>query len=457
MLLKGFKFCSGPRLASSQSLLRPIKRQHSKTQSTKQTQSRSTFGHLFCNRTCQFMIYGTLISFFLKDTQTRTKILKKLKLTTAPSALYLPVVFIHCTVRNQQKSKNSSSPATNISEHDKNRMSQDSKEEDVTSFAKLFQSRENDEEVTRPQVTEYERKKVLSLAQDHNIHGQLLQSNGLYDEALNEFQRAMEILESSFGRDSVEVSIILVNIGVVHLSKRELEDAEEKFSEALSIRLRHMGEESVLVATVYAYLADVHRIRGDSEESLLCYEKAIKILEELKTKIENTMKMQTEIIEQKNEMDFADEKEKIRSLLTPEEERIQSEIEKKYEDIKRELAKIYNNAGLVYFSEKKYKEAENYFQKAITLYEQMTDYHDDIKYAYKNIVVLYKELHRQFLRTKLRISKYFFQRTPIEHNTSAIQQAETYCSKLLTIMGSSCSSQKSFFVSCGYCGGSDFC
>jgi tetratricopeptide (TPR) repeat protein len=80
-----------------------------------------------------------------------------------------------------------------------------------------------------------------------------------------------------------------------------LEDAEEKFSAALSIRVRHLGELSFPVATVYAYLAEVYRIRGESEETLQCYEKTISILEELKNQIENTMKIQSEAIEQKIE------------------------------------------------------------------------------------------------------------------------------------------------------------
>jgi site-specific recombinase XerC len=62
-----------------------------------------------------------------------------------------------------------------------------------------------------------------------------------------------------------------------------------------------LSELSLPVATVYAYLAEVHRIRGESEETLQYYEKAISILEELKNQIENTIKIRSEAYEQKVE------------------------------------------------------------------------------------------------------------------------------------------------------------
>jgi tetratricopeptide (TPR) repeat protein len=264
-------------------------------------------------------------------------------------------------------------------------------------------------------------KKLLAEAINLNTHGQLYFSNGMHDLALKSFTEAREMIEAQLSPGHKEVATILINIGLVHLAKRQLGDAEEALTEALNIRINSLGRKHMSIATAYGHLAELYKARAEVREAIDNYAQAIVIMEDLIADFERTL------FEVKSKrMNLTGDDEAIATPLTPEEEAVEADIENRYNQVKKELAKMTNNQSLLHFQEKKYKDAEDGFKKAIEIYRSCDEYTEDMKYTYFNLIALYKSHYRRW--------KELNKNGDLSANPPSIVDAEKRCQELLDLM-----------------------
>ena len=108
----------------------------------------------------------------------------------------------------------------------------------------------------------------------NNIGGVYLQKGDL-ENALLQYQRALEIRTRVFGSEHPDVAKSRNGIGNVLKRMGKPEEALVQYQKALEVFLALFGQEHPSVATSYVNIGAVYGQKGDLENALLQFEKAL--------------------------------------------------------------------------------------------------------------------------------------------------------------------------------------
>ena len=87
----------------------------------------------------------------------------------------------------------------------------------------------------------------LDVAASYNNIGNVYDSQGKYEEALEYYQKDLDITVRLVGQDHPDVANSFNNIGTVYAGKGDLENALVQFQKALEIRKRVFGSARVRI------------------------------------------------------------------------------------------------------------------------------------------------------------------------------------------------------------------
>jgi non-specific serine/threonine protein kinase/serine/threonine-protein kinase len=107
--------------------------------------------------------------------------------------------------------------------------------------------------------------------------GAILLSARRYEEARPALLHALDLAESSFGADDVEVGKILINLGVLENRVKHYPDAVEYYRRALPIVREANGEMHPMTAAVLNNLGNAYKRTGDLVEARSSIERALVI------------------------------------------------------------------------------------------------------------------------------------------------------------------------------------
>lgn len=111
--------------------------------------------------------------------------------------------------------------------------------------------------------------------------GDIYRKLGQFDEAYDQYKRALELTNKSLGPDSPDAAECLGLLGLVLKKKCEYELAVRVLNEALSVTKLYYGEEHIKTATIYVFLGDAYRKTGDYDRAAVQYKLALDLFVKL--------------------------------------------------------------------------------------------------------------------------------------------------------------------------------
>jgi serine phosphatase RsbU (regulator of sigma subunit)/Tfp pilus assembly protein PilF len=210
-----------------------------------------------------------------------------------------------------------------------------------------------------------------------------------------------------------QLSKNLNNLGAIHLSQQEFEEAEKYFKKSLKIDLKL--NEKLSAANSYNNIGTIKEAQNKYDEALKNYFKALKIKLDLKDSLEIPSTLINIGVIKMNNKEF---KEAISYFTTA----------KRYAEAKKNLKDLclsYINSGDAYYLKKDYQLANEYYLKGIEICEKQK-YLAYLSYAYESIALSYLkqqnfqkayEFHEKFTNTKDKIYS--------EENTRLVKEMQT--------------------------------
>jgi tetratricopeptide (TPR) repeat protein len=93
-------------------------------------------------------------------------------------------------------------------------------------------------------------------------------NDGKYSEALEWYKKALDVCESTLGRDHSTTVTAYINISSVHFRKGEYPKAMEWLRKALAVKEKQLGSEHPETAAIYGNIALVLRKIGETDKAL---------------------------------------------------------------------------------------------------------------------------------------------------------------------------------------------
>jgi len=98
-----------------------------------------------------------------------------------------------------------------------------------------------------------------------------------YEDAIQEYSKALEIFKALCGADYSSIATTLNNLAKVYLELGEHVHALDYYCQALSIREKILGLSHPDTAKTYAAMAEIYDLQKDYDKSILLYKKALNI------------------------------------------------------------------------------------------------------------------------------------------------------------------------------------
>lgn len=222
----------------------------------------------------------------------------------------------------------------------------------------------------------YGNKHIISAC--YNGLGLVLTRKGNYKEALEQYFKAVAILEQIVGTDHPDTAWVYNNIGMVYRLQGKLEEALKYHLKTLEIRKRALGLMHPDTAISYNNIGFIDFINGNTMEAMVNYSMALKIQEQVLGS---------------------------NHLST---------------------ATTYNNVGLACFGQGKLNEALEYFFKALDIRERIIGFdYQEIASTYAGIALCYEQQKEYdkaldlFSKTLVTYDKYL---GPNHNDTQVIKQ-----------------------------------
>jgi CHAT domain-containing protein len=105
--------------------------------------------------------------------------------------------------------------------------------------------------------------------------GLVYKNEKTYNSALEEFEKASQMIVSSVGNNHINYAFVLSHIGKVYLAKENVEEAERYEREALKIYISNFGHKHPEVAECYNELASIKLNQKKHQEALDLLQKAL--------------------------------------------------------------------------------------------------------------------------------------------------------------------------------------
>jgi len=208
-----------------------------------------------------------------------------------------------------------------------------------------------------------------------------------YAQALEYYQKALEIDRKSLGEEHVYVAMSYNYMGMVYTQFCQYDTALEYFQKALDIRLKVLGEEHMDVAILYNNIGVVYEHLTQYDKALAYFQRTLairlKLLGEEHEKVadaySNIGVVYQQFCQYDKALEYGQKALAIRLKLLGEEH--------------TDVAASYNNIGIVYKELAQYDKALEYFHKSAAIrVKVLGEEHMDVALPYSNIGNVYKEL-----------------------------------------------------------------
>ena len=223
--------------------------------------------------------------------------------------------------------------------------------------------------------TSDQNEKVVIFHQFGMIHAR----QGNYNEAVEYYEKSLEIYKKSLPENHPSLAASYNNIGSVYKSMGEYSKALEYYEKSLEISEKSLPENHPSLATSYNNIGLVYDSMGEYSKALEYYEKSLEI------------------------------------------------SEKSLPATHPDLATSYNNIGLVYDRMGEYSKAVQYYEKSLEIYKKsLPANHPDLATSYNNIGMVYQSMGEyskalQYLERALDICQ---RSLPPNHpNTRSVKQS----------------------------------
>ncbi len=215
---------------------------------------------------------------------------------------------------------------------------------------------------------------------NNNLH------NWKFDNALKYYQKAFDLRSQKFGEDNLKTLEAYDKIGIIHYQKRKNDIALQFFENTLALKLKKLGKNHSIVATTYSTIGDIYKEKGDYNKALIYQKKALEIKQKILGEYHFELSeiyfalgiiyYRTGIYDKALEFYYKD-------ILTK---------KKVLGDNSLKLATTYNNIGLVLVLKNLYKKAESYFKKSSSIKERIYgENHIAIADSYNNLGLTYNK------------------------------------------------------------------
>ena len=204
-------------------------------------------------------------------------------------------------------------------------------------------------------------------------------NKGSYEKALECCRNALAIFVSELGMEHPDTAMAYNNMAEIVRAQGDYEKALDYHAIALSIRERVLGTEHIDTAMTYNNIAWLLREQHEYEKALDYYKKANKIYTStVGNNHEYTQSTQFSIKNTKL-MEMAD-------LTMKDTKELQDQLNE------LELSTTYNEAGGIYFDRGDYKNALDYFEKALAINERVLGTeHPDTARIYNNMAGVFSD------------------------------------------------------------------
>jgi eukaryotic-like serine/threonine-protein kinase len=205
-------------------------------------------------------------------------------------------------------------------------------------------------------------------------------SMGSADDAMQLYERALEIWEEALGQEHPDFVNTLNNLAISHYRRGAFEEAKDVHERALAIREEALGPEHPLVAATLHNLAVVHDVTGAYEEAKALYERALAIREDaLGSKHPEVAQSLSGLAIVHHAMGALEEAKALHErALAIQENALGSEHPA--------LAQSLNNLAMVHARRAAYDEAKALYERALTIQEKtLGPEHPDLASSMHNL------------------------------------------------------------------------
>ena len=213
------------------------------------------------------------------------------------------------------------------------------------------------------------------------------QNQGEYKEAVEYFEKSIQIDERTFDKNDPNLSASYNNIASVYNRRGEYSKALEYYEKSIEIKKIALPKDHPDLAASYNNIALVYHNMGEYSKALEYYEKSHKICEtavpqnhpNLATTYSNIGGVYDNMGECSKALEYYEKSIEIRKIVLPKNH--------------PELATSYSNIGLVYKNMGEYSKALEYHDKSIEIRKiVLSQNHPDLATSYNNIALVYNKM-----------------------------------------------------------------
>ncbi|CAF1457188.1 unnamed protein product [Adineta steineri] len=221
----------------------------------------------------------------------------------------------------------------------------------------------------------------------YNNLGTAKYHQGDYDQAIEYYEKALEIWEQTLPADHPSLATSYNNIGGVYVDMGEYSKALSFYEKALTIKEQTLPANHPSLATSYSNIGLVYYNMGEYSKALLFFEKALKIQEkilpsnhpDLATSYSNIGSVYNSIGEYSKALSYYEKALEIEEKTLPANH--------------PSLATSYNNIGEAYMHTGKNSEALSFYEKALEIQEKtLPANHPSLATPYNNIGSVYMNM-----------------------------------------------------------------
>jgi len=224
-------------------------------------------------------------------------------------------------------------------------------------------------------------------AQSYNNIGSVYEKMGEYSKALEYYEKSLEIYQKTLPANHPSLATSYNNIGLVYDSMGEYSKALEYFEKSLEIYQKNLPPNHPSLATSYSNIGLVYSEMGEYSKALEYYENSLEIYQKalpanhpnLASSYNNIGLVYNRMGEYSKALEYCEKSFEIYQKALPPNH--------------PDLATSYNNIGLVYDSMGEYSKALEYYEKSLKIRKKaLPANHPDLATSYNDIGLVYNRM-----------------------------------------------------------------
>ncbi|CAF3411287.1 unnamed protein product [Rotaria socialis] len=198
--------------------------------------------------------------------------------------------------------------------------------------------------VASREILQKRRPNDFRIAYIYNSIGEVYQKKGEIKEALQSYEKALDIFKQTFADDHENIAWCYNNLGIIYLEQKKFSEALQYLTKALNIKQGKLPDGHPCLGNTYNNLSNVHYFRHEYEQALKKYQLSYEI---------------------------------FKKSLTPQHPSI---------------ARVLKNIGIVYEATKAFIEAKIHYEKALYIRKQI------FKPEHPDLIEISKDIERVSLK-----------------------------------------------------------